>query len=185
MFRLLAISITATTLTLGNGPAIAAEWVVDYAKSQLEFEVVQGDSTLKGKIANWSAAIDFDSGSPENAKISATIDTGSMSTGNAQVDGMLPTPQWLDVAIFPAAEFRSKTVQALSENSYQVEGTLTLRGVQKDIVLVFDLNENGKSATAKMSTSLARLDFDIGNGVGVGYVENNISVTGYISASTK
>ncbi len=172
---LCAISISA--VAAASTPAIAAEWTVDQDKSKLGFEVKQGDGTLTGFFGSWAAAIDFDPEAPETAKISATIDPASASTGNPQFDATLPGSDWFDADGFPRAEFKSEALKRVEGNSYRAEGTLTIKGISQPVDLDFTLEIEGDTAAAKGTARIKRLDYQLGAGVGDETVGDTVTVT--------
>ncbi len=167
---------TAASLLLAN-PAAAATWTVDREASTLGFEVAQGEGKVTGQFQEWTADIDFDPNTPETAVISARIKPMSASTGNPQFDGTLPTPDWFDAGKFPDAEFKTVNVTSTGSNSYQANGTLTIKGISHPVALTFTLDVNGDTATASGSATVDRLDYKLGSAVGADTVGAPVTVT--------
>lgn len=177
------ITLTAAMLTLATHSVGAMEWTVDHSKSRLGFEVAQGDSVLTGTFENWSAKIILDPTSLETARIDAEIMTGSAITGNQQFDSMLPTPQWFDAAVFPVATFKSEAVRSLGGNQYEADGLLTIRSLSKPVTLAFELDVDGKTASARAHAIVDRSDFKVGDGIGESSVANTVSINTLIEAN--
>lgn len=178
-------AIAALTLlaTAFAPPAFADTWTVDKDKSSLSFEVVQGEGTVSGSFSSWDAAIDFDPAAPEQAKIKATIETGSVSTGSAQFDGMLPGPDFFDAAGFPQAVFESDKVTALGGDAYRAEGTLTIRDISQPVTLDFTLTISGDTALAGGTATVNRTAHKVGASVATDTLADAVKVKLDLTAS--
>src|SRR5439155_1316523 len=65
---------------------------------------------------------------------------------------------------FPTARFLTKTFTRKSENTYATEGTLTIRGISREIALPFTLVLSGHTAHMTGSAHVLRTDFGVGQG---------------------
>jgi polyisoprenoid-binding protein YceI len=146
-------------------PAHAADWTVDPAQSHLGFSGVQNGAPFKGSFGKWTARIVFDPAHPEAAEAKVTIELSSATTGDAQRDAALPQAEWFDVKAFPEARFEATGFVAKGGDAYEAPGTLTIRGIDKDVVLPFTLAVTGDKAVAKGHLSLVRTGFGVGQGV--------------------
>jgi len=155
--------IAAAFAGLGGG-AEAKPWLIDYQHSRLGFTGMQESSVFEGSFKNFKADVDFDPDHPDKGKISATINIASATTGDGQRDGMLPQADWFDAAKFPQAQFVSTKIRATGVNSYEAQGTLTIKGVSKTVTLPFTLTKEGDHWRAHGKTTLVRTDFRIGEG---------------------
>ena len=152
-------------LLLAASPALAADWTVDPAKSHLGFSGVQNGAPFQGSFGKWSAQIAFDPAHPEAGHAKVTIDLASAKTGDTQRDSALPQAEWFDVKAFPEATFEATGFVAKGGDAYEAPGTVTIRGIGKDVVLPFTLAIDGDKATAKGHLSLVRTGFGVGQGV--------------------
>jgi polyisoprenoid-binding protein YceI len=163
MQRFLTVALTALLL-LYAPMAMAKTWVIDYANSHLGFTGKQNAATFDGTFKKFTATIDFDPDHPETGKIAATIDMTSATTGNSTRDGTLPGPDWFDTRHFPAAQFASSHIVRTGANSYEAQGTLTIKGVTKNVILPFTLTPEGDHWRAKGKAALIRSEFNVGQG---------------------
>lgn len=143
--------------------AAPAKWTVDKGKSRIEFTGSQVGTEFTGSFSSFDVSIVFDPGDLGAARIKATIDTASAKTGDRQRDDALPSKDWFSVSEFPAAVFESSDIRA-AETGYEAKGTLTLRGVSRDLTLPFSLDISGGRAVADGAVSLVRSDFGVGQG---------------------
>ncbi len=171
-----AIAALALVTAAFAAPAFADTWTVDKDKSSLSFEVVQGEGTVSGSFSTWNASIDFDPAAPEQAKIKATIETASASTGSAQFDGMLPGPDFFDAAGFPQAVFQTEKVTALGGDAYRAEGTLTIRDISQPVTLDFTLTITGDTAIADGTATVSRTAHKVGASVATSTLADAVKV---------
>jgi polyisoprenoid-binding protein YceI len=163
---------------------------VDGAHSSVAFSIKHIISDTRGTINVDSGVVNLDA--TTGAKIYIRMDMTTLNTQNAMRDGHLKDkPEFFDVpkyntAIFQASEI---TKNEGGEFAYTAKGTLTLKGITKEVSLVFNyvgLTE-GKAYTAKGEvpanivgfngkTTFKRTDFNVGEAAGLG--ENvNIEIT--------
>ncbi|WP_022684413.1 cytochrome b/b6 domain-containing protein, partial [Sphingobium bisphenolivorans] len=105
-------------------------WTVQPGGS-LGFSVGNGDDTIKGSFAKWTAAIVMDPDHPESADIRVEIDLASASVGDAYQDGMLAGDEFFGVAAHPKAILTARRAESVGADAYRAAGTLTLKGVSK------------------------------------------------------
>jgi len=154
----------ALLFSLSAAPALAADYVVDYKNSKIEFSGTHAGNAFKGSFGTWTALIRFDPADLAGSSIVATFDPASAKTGNSMYDGTLPQADWFDVKNHPQATFASTAITAKEDGSgYTATGDLTLRGVTKAVSFDFTLSPlETAPVTAKASFTIDRLDFDIG-----------------------
>ena len=144
--------------------AMAAHWNVDAAKSKLGFTVQWSNEPFTAQFQNWKADIDFDPANLATSHANVTINIGSEASEEADFDTGLKGAQGFAAAQFPSAQFATKNISHKSGNNYVATGTLTLKGVTKDVTLPFTLTIAGKQAHMVGSAHVLRSDFGIGQG---------------------
>ena len=126
-----------------------------------------GFTTQYGK---WYATgqLVLDKDNPSQSKVNVTIDVMDMITGLPELDKHLKSNLFFDAEHYPKATFVSNKVTPQGDNKATVEGTLTLRGVSKPVVLQVTLNKIGMNLISnKLSVgftataSINRSDFGI------------------------
>ncbi|CAM2836954.1 polyprenyl-pyrophosphate binding protein [Legionella steigerwaltii] len=132
-------------------------WSIDH----LGFSTQYGKWYATGKLI-------LDKDNPSQSKVDVKIDVANMVTGIPELDKHLKSKLFFDTEHFPTATFVSNKVTPQGNNKATVDGTLTLRGVSKPVVLDVTLNKEGMNPiTNKMSvgftamTSIKRSDFGI------------------------
>ncbi|HEY5337402.1 MAG TPA: YceI family protein [Rhizomicrobium sp.] len=156
--------IAAGLAIMAATPAMAAHWNVDYAKSKLGFSVQWSNEPFTAHFASWKANIDFDPANLATSHADVTIDIGSEASDEADFDTGLKGAQGFATGQFPDAHFVAQSFSHKSGNDYVAQGTLTLKGVTKDVTLPFTLTVNGKQAHMVGTAHVMRSDFAIGQG---------------------
>jgi polyisoprenoid-binding protein YceI len=82
---------------------------------------------------------------PLQSSVTATIQTGSIFTGQEQRDGHLKSGDFLDVEKYPTLEYRSTGVKSFNGTELVVTGELTVRDVTLAVDLAVELEGVGRS----------------------------------------
>jgi polyisoprenoid-binding protein YceI len=107
-------------------------WNIDPAHSHAEFKVKHMMiSNVKGTFSGISGVLKLDETDPAGSSVTASIPVASLTTGEAQRDGHLKSPDFLDAEKYPALTFKSLTVDRIEKGEYTVSGELTIHGVTK------------------------------------------------------
>jgi polyisoprenoid-binding protein YceI len=138
---------------------------LDKAHSQVKFTVSHlVISEVDGAFKDFD--VTFVTGKPDfsDAKLEATIKVASISTDNDKRDAHLKSADFFDAEKYPAITFKSTSFQKTGENTYKINGDLTLRGVTKPVVLdaVYkgEAKAWGKTIVAfSANTAINRFDF--------------------------
>jgi polyisoprenoid-binding protein YceI len=122
-----------------------ATWNVDPSHSSLGFTVRHMVvSKTRGRFTRWSGQIRFDPDDVTASSVEVTIDPASIDTADAQRDEHLRSADFLDVARFPTAAFRSSKVEDLGGDRYRIAGELTVHGATRPVVLEATYDGSGK-----------------------------------------
>ncbi len=122
----------------------AGAYVTDAGHTKVTWSVTHfGFSTYVGQFSKVDGTLKLDPKAPQAAELQVTIDTASVGTLNAALDGHLKGPNFLDVAKFPTATFKSTAVKVTGERTADVTGDLTLHGVTKPVTLQVTFIQGG------------------------------------------
>jgi polyisoprenoid-binding protein YceI len=139
-------------------------FTVDPGTSHLEFTGVQAGAEFKGVFHKFTAAIDFGPEALAAAKFDVVIDMSSEDTMDKDRDGTIRGADIFDVAHFPTAHYVTRSF-AKTAAGYTALGSLTLRGVTKDVPIAFKFSPAAAGgATLAGTAELKRLDFGVGQG---------------------
>ena len=156
-----------------NGAQAATRYELDPAHSRAGFSIRHMMvSNVKGEFGGVTGEVMLDEKDPSRSSVKATIDAKTLSTGNAQRDGHLKSPEFFDVEKFPTITFESTKVsrgKGKGKGTFKVEGNLTIHGVTKPVTLDVEeltppvmnpmMKANARGASA--STSVNRKDFGL------------------------
>lgn len=101
-------------------------------------------SKVRGEFTGATATITV-AEDPLASGVTATIQTASISTGQADRDGHLRNEDFLAVEEFPTIEFRSTGVKSHSGNEFVLAGELTIKGVTRPVDLEVEFEGAGRS----------------------------------------
>ena len=143
-------------------------WQIDSAHSEINFWVRHlMISKVRGQFEKFSGEINFDADNPANTTVAITIEASSINTREAQRDGHLKSPDFLDAENFPTLTFTSKRVELDSNYRGRLIGDLTIRGVTNEVTLVVEYAGQAKSpwgttsAGFSASTKINRKDWGL------------------------
>jgi polyisoprenoid-binding protein YceI len=131
----------ASTLFLGSlliaAPVLAAPqtYEIDPVHSRVEFTIRHMFSKVTGNFGAFHGTINYDAAAPATSTTNVEIDASSIDTNNDRRDAHLKSADFFDVAKFPTLTFTSGKVTAGDEGKFKVEGTLTMHGIAKPVVL--------------------------------------------------
>ncbi|MGI9475277.1 MAG: cytochrome b/b6 domain-containing protein [Hyphomicrobiaceae bacterium] len=137
-----------------------AGWQLDLQKSRLGIQVVQSGSVISGHFRKWTAAIDLEPESLENARIDVAIKIASLTLGGAEEQAV--APDFLNAQAFPVARFVARDITRIDTGRYQAKGQLSLAGTTRALTLPFDLTIANDRAVAVGKAKLNRLDYGVG-----------------------
>ncbi|WP_040517652.1 YceI family protein [Gordonia neofelifaecis] len=124
----------------GSAPSPeAGVWEIDGTHSSLEISVRHlGIATVRGRFTEFSGTITVGE-DPEQSSVVAEISTASIDSDNKMRDDHLRSSDFFDVENFPAAVFRADRLRSAGDETWTLDGTLTIRDhpVPVSLELVF------------------------------------------------
>ncbi|RDI48082.1 YceI family protein [Aquicella lusitana] len=148
--------------------AAAETYIIDPKHSYVLWRISHfGFSEQTGK---WMAegTLSLDEAKPQNSKVNVTINVNDVITGIPKLDEHLKKEDFFDTAKYPTATFVSNKIRLTGKDKAKIEGTLTLHGVSRPVVLDVNLRKvdvspvtNKKTAGFSANAKLKRSDFGI------------------------
>lgn len=110
-------------------------FTIDKAHSEAVFQVRHLITKVRGRFSNFDGRIEFDQERPEHSAVNVTIDAASIDTNEPDRDTHLRSNDFFGVETHPQIRFNSAEVRKTGANTFDVAGTLTIKGVTRDVVL--------------------------------------------------
>ncbi|MBX3736285.1 MAG: YceI family protein [Candidatus Didemnitutus sp.] len=168
MKRLLTLVATLALVVAVRADAVT--YKIDPVHSSVGFSLRHLVSKFSASFTKVEGAVTFDAAAPEASSVEATVSIGSVSTANEKREGHLKSPDFFDEAKFPTATFKSTAWKKTGENTFDVAGDLTIKGVTKPVTLQVTLLGTGPGmggATVsgwEATTKINRNDFGVSYG---------------------
>lgn len=139
--KLLVVGLVAAALPLAAAGQVE-NYNIDPQHTFPHFELEHlGFAMLRGRFDKTAGKFTLDRAAKTGA-LEVVVQTASVTTGDNDRDGRprtrdehLRTPDFFNVAEFPAMTYRSTAVKFAGENPDTIEGNLTLLGVTKPVAL--------------------------------------------------
>lgn len=153
-------------------PGVALTWEIDKGHTNFYFSVDHIYSKVQGRFTNYKGTILFDPDKLNESEISFEIKVKSIDTGINKRDRHLRSEDFLDASKYPLITFTSSTISKAGENSYNVSGKLTIKGVSTEVILPLryegrkdhPLLERTEVSGFNGQLSLDRLAYMVGDG---------------------
>ena len=113
----------------------AQTYAIDKMHSEVAFQVRHLLTKVRGRFTEFAGTVVLDQEHPERSSASLTIDASSVDTGTPDRDNHLRSDDFFAVGTYPTLTFTSSQVVKTGDDTYDVVGTLTIRGVAKEITL--------------------------------------------------
>lgn len=138
MFTLFFVLLT----TLSIVPA-QSKWKVDKSHTMINFSVAHMViSEVTGQFKEFDATMESTKEDFTDAKIAVAIKTKSIDTGTPGRDNHLRSADFFNADVDSIISFVSSNIEKSGNDTYKIYGTLTMRGITKDVVL--DTKYRGK-----------------------------------------
>jgi len=133
-----------TTTATQTRETTATAWSIDPTHSEVGFEIAHMMfAKVRGRFEEMEGTVRLGpEGAIEDSSVEATVRTTSISTGQAQRDEHLRSPDFFDAEQFPTLTFRSTGVRDLGDGELAVKGELSMHGVTREVELA--VTETGR-----------------------------------------
>jgi polyisoprenoid-binding protein YceI len=144
-------------------------WDIDPAQVQVSFALsFLWVSTAKGRFKTVRGRFHIDEQHLTQSWVEAEVEAASIDTHNRLRDAHLRSASFFDVKQYPKITFQSTQIEQVSDQTYQVTGNLTLRGVTRPITFEVTHQEEPSDSSARAylraSAMLNRHDFGVSQG---------------------
>lgn len=146
-----AAAALATVLLAAPALAEPVAYAFDKSHANLSFSYNHlGYSTTDGRFGDWTGDLVIDLDAPENSKIAMKVDVATLDTFWEERDNHLKGADFFGVETHPQASFSSTEVRKTGDNTLEVSGDLTIKGVTKPVTFDVTVNSVGEHPMAKV-----------------------------------
>ncbi len=150
----LALAIAANTLVALPAFGSPTTWEIDPSHSSATFAVKHMMvSTVRGEFGKLAGTLTMEGTDAKTAVVEASVDATTINTRDAKRDGHLKSPDFFDVAKFPALTFKSKKVEIVAGGAMKLTGDLSIHGITKSVT--FDVQPLSKEMKTPFGSTVA------------------------------
>ena len=115
----------------------ATKWVLDPTHSEVQFKIKHlVISTVTGSFKTFAGSLQSTGNDGfANGNVEFTLDVNSIDTNQEQRDAHLKSEEFFDAATHPQIKFESTAFAKTGDDTYQIAGNLTVKGVTKPVTL--------------------------------------------------
>ncbi|SRR6266487_6307549 len=172
-------------MTTSTRPTIApGTYRIDPHRSTVAFTVREllGVIRVRGTFAVCEGGIVV-ADDPLRSTSHATIDAGSLRTGNRRRDKDVTAPRFLDTAAYPTMTFTTTSLASGPDGLWSLTGALTVRGITREVALdVTDVSAVAGGCRVQATTRVDRYAFGVTAGKGL--ISQHVDITLDITART-
>jgi polyisoprenoid-binding protein YceI len=110
-------------------------FAIDKTHSEVTFQVRHLVTKVRGRFTDFSGTVQFDEARPELSSIDFSINAASIDTGTPDRDAHLRGDDFFAADTHATITFKSSKVVKRSAEQFEIEGTLTIRGIAKQLTL--------------------------------------------------
>ena len=135
MFKKTALLFALVSVSLAASAQAAPEkFTIDKAHTFVTFKVSHiGFGWIPGVFTNFEGDVSYDPEKPANSKVTFTVKVPSMTTFHAERDKHLKSDDFLTADEHETAKFVSTAYEPTGDNTANLRGDLTIKGVTKPV----------------------------------------------------
>jgi len=127
---------------------------------------VKASVAIQGNFDKWDATLTFPSTDVTSGVLDVKIQATTVNTGSGMKDGKLRSKDFFNVKEDPLITFHSTKIVQTGPNTFDVQGTFTIRGVSKPETLNLTLTGKGTGeGTIKGTMAFDRKEFGMNSGI--------------------
>lgn len=123
----------------------------DKENSRVSFDFIHDKTS--GTIGGLDFEINFNPSDPDNAVFKGTAMVKTLDTDNFLRDGHLMWEKFFYKKKYPKIHFESTQVVSFENNTFKTIGNLTVKGITKEVIITFTLNQDALKGKTTIYTS--------------------------------
>ena len=146
-------------------------------QSWIKFHV-KASVTIAGRFDKWDASLTFASPDETTGTLVIKIQADSVDTGSEMKNGKLKGKDFFDAEHFPEITFVSTKIVPSGHETYEVDGTFTIRGVSNPEKLTLTVSDKGTgSGEIKGTMVFNRKDYGMNKGIPFIKIADHVDVS--------
>jgi polyisoprenoid-binding protein YceI len=139
---------------------------------------VKASVALEGTFEKWDSTLTFTSTDVTTGVLDIKIQADSVNTGSGMKDGKLKSKEFFNAKDDPFITFHSTKIAQTGANTFDVQGTFTIRGVSKPETLTLTVSGVG-TGTGEIKGTMAfdRKDYGMNSGIPFIKIADRVEVT--------
>jgi polyisoprenoid-binding protein YceI len=160
-----------------TGQAQAPVFEVTPVVSTVKF-AVKASVPIEGTFDKWDASLKFTSPELDTGVLTINIQASSVNTGSGMKDGKLKSKDFFNADRDPVITFKSNKITQTGPNSFELDGTFTIRGVSKPEKLELVVSGAG-TGSGEINGTMAfdRKDYGMDSGIPFIKIADRVEVT--------
>ena len=157
-----------TTATPLDVQTLSGTYTLDTAHTRIGFVARHAMVTkVRGSFEEFAGTAQLDFADPTKSYAEMTIEVKSVTTNQKQRDEHLRTGDFFDVEKYGQITFKSTGVEVKGDDTYRLNGDLTIKGVTKPVSIDFEFSGAAKDPYGNIrvgfdgSTTIKRSDWGI------------------------
>jgi polyisoprenoid-binding protein YceI len=181
--RLAVLCLIASAALPSLSRAEAPVFVVTPLDSNIKF-FVKASVAIQGHFDKWEAKLTLTSPDPTSGALDIKIFAATVNTGSGMKDDKLKSKDFFNVAEDPYITFKSTKIVQTGANTFEVDGTFTIRGVSKDekLLLTAERNAQGDGGAIQGTMAFDRKEYGMNSGIPFIKIADRVEVTVNLSA---
>jgi polyisoprenoid-binding protein YceI len=136
---------TAPASATVTAAGLTGDYVLDPTHTRLGFTARHAMVTkVRGSFEEFEAKAHLDFEDPTRSTAEVTFQIASVNTGQKQRDEHLRTNDFFDAQTYPTGHFVSTSVKKVDDETYELTGDLTLKGVTKPVTITWEYTGTAK-----------------------------------------
>ena len=163
--RLTILCLVASTVLPSASQAQAPVFAITQIESKIKFDV-KASVAINGTFDKWDATLTFATPDINTGVLDIKIQADSVDTGSGMKNGKLKGKNFFDVKQNPLITFLSKKIVQTGQDTFEVDGDFTIRGVTKPEKLSLVVSGAGTGAGAiKGTMAFDRKEYGMNSGI--------------------
>ena len=159
------LCLSFSSVSRAQAPADIPVFKVTPVKSTIKF-AVKASVPIEGDFQKWDASFTVTSTAVESGVLDIKIQAASVNTGSGMKDGKLKSKDFFDVKQDPLITFHSNKIMQTGPDTFDVQGTFTIRGVSKPETLNLTVSGKGTgSGEVKGTMAFDRKEYGMNSGI--------------------